>query len=311
MSNFILVAGQVAVLFLLTGVGFAARKAKLLDELSIGGLVNLLLVIVNPCLIVNAFNRPFDTSMLRGLAIAFAFAAGMHLLLMAVSRLAFARGPENTTVVLKLSSVFSNAGFMGIPLEQALLGPEGVFYGVAYIVVFNLFIWSWGLGLSRDGRFSLSRRMLANPGLAGIAAGLAVFLSPWGLPKVLDETLGSIASLNTPLAMAVIGYYLAGAKFGAALRSPAAHLAAAIRLLACPAAAVAALYPFRGSLDGTLMMAMVIPCAAPVAAMVSMFAAKHGRDVDMSVAMVSYTTLLSMATIPVSVAFAMGVLTAR
>ena len=308
MSNFTIVAGQVAVLFLLMGTGFASRKAKLIDDASVKGIISLLLVVVNPCLIVNAFNRAFDPAMLGGLAVAFAFAVGMHMLLIAASRILFRRGRDGTLIVLKLSAVFSNAGFMGIPLEQAILGPEGVFYGVAYIIVFNLFIWSWGLGISRDGKYSLSRRMFVNPGMIGILLGLAVFAMPCGLPKIIGEALSYVASLNTPLAMAVIGYYLAGARFSAALRSPSAHLAALVRLLLCPAVAIAALWPLRGTLDHTLMMAIVIPAAAPVAAMVSMFAAKHGRDVDMSVAMVSGTTLLSMITMPIVVALAMELL---
>ncbi|MCR5752849.1 MAG: AEC family transporter [Kiritimatiellae bacterium] len=308
MESFLLVAGQVAVLFLLMSVGFACRKAKLLDDLSVRGLINLLFYVVNPCLIVDAFNRSFDVTMLGGLGVAFAFAVVTHLFLIALTRFMFSRCGQDTRIVLRISAVFSNAGFMGIPLEQALLGSEGVFYGVAYIVAFNLFMWSWGLGVCQEGRFAFSSRTFRNPGLVGIAIGIGVFLIPWKLPYVLSQAVATVAPLNTPIAMAVIGYYLAGAKFSAALRSPSAHLAVAVRLLLCPALAIAALWPLRASLDRTLMMAMVIPAAAPVAAMVSMFAAKYERDVEMSVSMVSGTTLLSMVTMPVMLSIAMELL---
>ena len=45
-----------------------------------------------------------------------------------------------------------------------------------------------------------------------------------------------------------------------------------------------------------------------VAAMVSMFASKFSRDVDLSVGLVSGTTLLSILTMPPVIAFAMEVL---
>ena len=57
-----------------------------------------------------------------------------------------------------------------------------------------------------------------------------------------------------------------------------------------------------------MMLAMAVAASAPVAAMVSMFAAKFRRDVDVSVAVVSGTTLLSILTMPVVIALAMTVL---
>ena len=57
-----------------------------------------------------------------------------------------------------------------------------------------------------------------------------------------------------------------------------------------------------------MMLAMTVAASAPVAAMVSMFAQKFGRDVDVSVSVVSGTTLLSILTMPVVIALAMGVL---
>lgn len=57
-----------------------------------------------------------------------------------------------------------------------------------------------------------------------------------------------------------------------------------------------------------MVLALVTAASAPVAAMVSIFASKYGRDVDMSVGLVSGTTLLSMLTIPVVISVAMAVL---
>lgn len=68
-----------------------------------------------------------------------------------------------------------------------------------------------------------------------------------------------------------------------------------------------ALAPFRG-VDRTMSLALVTAASAPVAAMVSMFASKYGRDVDMSVGLVSGTTLLSMVTMPLAISLAMKVL---
>ena len=314
MDNLLTVAQQVAILFVLMGFGAVMRKAKFFKGNAIDGIVNVLILVVTPCLIVDVFQRPFDPSKLEGLGCAFALAVLIHVVLIVLSRFVVRHRDENVRRPLRLAAVFSNAGFMGIPLEQAILGDVGVFYGVVYIVVFNLFMWSWGYGTMQNTsapgtRYqALSTKMWVNPGTVGLVLGAPLFFLSVKLPAVIGVPVHHMANLNTPLAMIVIGYALAGAEFGKVLRTGAVYVATVVRLVACPLLAIAALYPFRAALDRNMMLAMVIAASAPVAAMVSMFAAKFRRDVDVSVAVVSGTTLLSILTMPVVIALAMAVL---
>ncbi|MBQ0031377.1 MAG: AEC family transporter [bacterium] len=323
MENLVTVARQVAILFVLMGFGAAMRKAKFFKDNAIDGIVNVLILVVTPCLVVDAFQRPFDQSKLKGLGCAFAFAVLLHVILIVLSRFAVRHRDEGVRRPLRLAAVFSNAGFMGIPLEQAILGDAGVFYGIVYIVVFNLFIWSWGLCIMKNEECRVKndggvRKILhssffnlhsvVNPGTVGLALGAPLFFLSVKLPAVIGAPIHHMANLNTPLAMIVIGYALAGAEFGKVLRTGAVYVATFVRLVACPILAIVALYPFRDALDRNMMLAMVIAASAPVAAMVSMFAAKFSRNVDVSVAVVSGTTLLSILTMPVVIALAMQVL---
>jgi hypothetical protein len=316
MQNLLTVATQVGILFALMGVGALCRRCRLVDESAVKGIVNILILIVTPCLIVDVFQQPFDTSMMHGFVWAIIVAFLAHTILVVTARL-FAFGDDNSRPVLRLAIVFSNAGFMGIPLEQAILGAKGVFYGAVYIVMFNIFIWSWGLcemrrnndcGSSHGLKWKELRPMIVNPGTIGIAAGLPLFLLSTTLPSIVRTPVSLMAALNTPLAMIVIGFYLAGADFRRVVRTPCAYVAAAIRLIAFPLAMIALLFPFRSHFPREMMLAIVIAASAPVAAMVSMFAAKFGRDVDLSVGLVSGTTLLSILTMPPVIVLAMGVL---
>lgn len=313
MDNFLVVARQVAVLFVLMGFGAAMRRAGFFKDGAIDGIVNVLILVVTPCLIIDVFQRPFDPSMLKGLGIACAIAVLAHAAVILIARCAVRHADESVERPLRLAAVFSNAGFMGIPLEQAVLGNEGVFYGIVYVVVFNLFIWSWGLRTmcaAGNGERGMGNRvkMIVNPGTVGLALGAPLFFCSVKLPDVVGAPVHHMANLNTPLAMIVIGYCLAGARFGRVLRMGSVYVATAIRLLLCPLLVIAALYPLRASLDRNLMLAMVIAASAPVAAMVSMFATKYRRDVDVSVAVVSGSTLLSVLTMPVVIALAMEIL---
>ena len=314
-DNFLLVAKQVAILFVLIGAGAVCRKARLVDEFSVRGMVNVLVTIVTPALIIECFQRPFERSMLAQFAIAFAVAAAMHVFLILLSRLT-ASGDENRLPVLRVATVFSNAGFMGIPLEYAILGRQGVFYGIVYVTMFNLFMWTWGLGqmknedrkMAKKGISLAALKPMLNPGTAGLLIGLPLFLFSVTLPEIVRTPVKLMSDLNTPLAMLVIGYYLAGADFRSVLRSRPAHAAAFIRLVASPLVLVAVFCPFRGWLDRTMMLALTIAAAAPVGAMVTMFASKFHRDVDLSVGLVSGTTVLSIFTMPPIIALAMSIL---
>jgi len=310
------------------GIGAALRRWKLLTDAAVDGLVNLLILIVTPCLIVDVFQRPFDPAMLKGLGLAFVLAIAAHAVVIGLASLLVRHRVEDIRRPLLLAAVFSNAGFMGVPVEQAVLGDVGVFYAAVYIAVFNLVIWSWGYGVMekcelrmtnaggekfyqpalRRSPFFILRHSLVNPGTIGLGIGLPLFLFSVKLPTIVATPIHLMAGLNTPVAMIIIGYFLLGAKLDKVVRIPGVYVAAGIRLLAYPLLLLAAMYPFRHHLDRNMMLALTISASAPVAAMVSMFAAKFNRDVDVAVAVVSGTTLLSILTMPAVIAFAMSVL---
>ena len=307
LDGFILTAQQVGVLFALIAVGYVCRKANFFSDACVKGCVNLLLLIVTPCLIVHVFQRPFTGTALANLGLALAFAFAAHLIGIVFAEICFRRTDERQRGVLKFATVFSNGGFMAIPLEYALLGPDGAFYGALYVVMFNFLCWTYGLKVMCGHLKDMNRRILfINPGTVGIAIGLPLFLTSTTLPVILHDPLKYIADLNTPLAMIVIGFYLADARFSAYFRCVPALVASALRLVVIPALVLSGLVAARGMhLDPTMAIALTASASAPVAAMDTMFASKYGRDVDVSVGLVAVTTILSVATMPLLVGISM------
>ncbi len=315
LDNLVLVATQVGILFALMAAGACSRWFKLVDEASIKGMVNILVLVVTPCLIMDVFQRPFEPALLNQLLLAALIVVVLHIIMIAVANWVVPGKSARRTSVLKLSMVLSNAGFMGIPLEQAVFGAEGVFFGVVYVAVFNLVIWSWGYrtmrGPGRPGDANSGtnwRVTLINPGTLGLVLGLPLFLSSYTLPSVLHEPVAMLADLNTPLAMLIIGYYLAGMHVKAVLRDPGAYLAAFVRLVGVPLALIGFFWLIRERVNPIMALAMITSASAPSAAMTTMFAAQYHRDVDLSVGLASGTTLLSIVTMPLLIALAMSVM---
>lgn len=303
LTNVWTVAEQVIVLFFLIAVGAVCTKAGILTEHAVKRCSDLVLIVVTPCVIVRSFQRPFDVSMLKGLGLAVLIALLIHIGSILLAHLLLHDPVAARERVLRCGAVLSNAGFMALPLQNALLGEEGVFFGAVYVAVFNLILWSYGLiTMSGDRKQMSLRKLILNPGLLSLLVGLVLFLGSVTLPPILSAPIGHLAALNTPLPMLIIGFYLVQADLRRTLRDGRSYLAMLLRLVVIPLLALGGMW--LCGVRGTLLVSCVIAASAPVAASTTMFATRYNGDTDLSVNMVSVSTLLSVITMPLIVGLA-------
>lgn len=303
LQNFLTVGQQVLIIFILIAVGFICGKTKLIKEEGAACLTNIVLYAVTPCLMIEAFQRDFDASMLTNLLITAAAAVGVHLLSILIAALCIHDKDKSRRTVLRFSVVFSNCGFMCLPLEQALLGDDGVFYGGVFVAVFNIVLWSYGLVMMSGDKKQLSiKRLALNPGIMGVLIGLVFFVFSIRLPEIIMSPISFLADLNTPLPMLVIGYYLYKSNLIDAVKDVKSYIAIALRLIVIPILSLAILY--LCGMRGTLLLSTVIAASAPVAASTTMFATKFNKDVAASVNLVSLSTIFSILTMSLIVGFA-------
>lgn len=295
-------AQNVLTLFLLIGVGVCCKKFNLLTDEAIKGLANLALYVATPCVVINSCLRDFDFTMFKGFLIVAAAAIVQHGLLIGIAHLVFRGKKEGRKRVLRFATVFSNAGYMAIPLQQAIIGDEGVFYCSAYIIVFNILLWTYGVVNMTGNKKELSvRKILVNPGIIAVLLGLLVFLLPIPVPPLVRDGIQHLANLNTPVPMLIIGYYLAQTDFRRALQDKQEYLCILLRLIVTPLIALALL--LLCGVHGTVLVALMICISTPVATACSMFAARYDLHPLLSVNLVSMSTLFSVITLPVMITF--------
>ena len=300
LTDFLTVGGQVLTLFLLIAVGALCGKTHLIDDKAAKAMANLVLYIATPAVIIKSCIRPFDAALLWGFLTVMAVAAVNHLVLIFIARLVFRDPQEGRRQVLRCATVFSNAGYMAIPLQQAILGDDGVFYCAAYVIMFNVFLWTYGL-MEMSGQRRLSaRQILLNPGVIGVAVGLVLFGFSVPVPTLLQDGIGHLAALNTPIPMIIIGYYLSKSHLLTALKDGKSWLCIALRLIGVPLLALGGL--LLCGVRGDVLTACMICIATPVATACTMFATRFDRDTILSVNLVSLSTVFSVVTIPAMVA---------
>ena len=303
LASLLTVGQQVIILYLLIAVGFVCGKTKFLAEGAVTGLTNFVLSVVTPCVMIQAFQRPFDASLSAAFFQSMALAAAATLLSYVLARLTLRHSDARRQSVYRFAVLFSNCAFMGLPLEMALLGADGVFFGAACLAVFLLFTWTLGLlVMSRDRSLLQWRQLAANPGVLGVAVGLALFFTSTTLPEVLSAPISYLAALNTPVPMIIIGFHLSRARVTPILRDRRTWICQAERLIAVPLLGLG--IGWLMGMNATALTACIIALCPPTAAICTMFASRYGQDTELSVSLVSLSTLLSVLTMPLMIVLA-------
>jgi len=305
LNCFLTVGQQVVCLFVIVCVGYVLGKVGMMNDKVSLGMSNLMLYVVVPAMTIVSFQRPREAEGFRNFCIVIALAVAIHLLSIAVAHLAVRDGDDQRQRILRYSVVLSNCGFMGFPLEEAMLGPIGIFYGSAYTAVFNVFGWTYGLRLISGAKGKLSpRSLLLNPGILGVVIALGLYLPGIRLPDLILTPLTYLSALNTPLPMIIIGYQLSRADFRSVLQSGTFWLSAALRLLVVPAAALAICLAL--GLDRSVLIVIVIAASTPPAALLTMMATKYSNETALPSSVVATETILSVLTMPLVVGLAMA-----
>jgi len=288
---------QVLVMFILIGVGYFFAKKDWISSQGSSEINKLLLYAVTPCLLISTYNRPFDRDLFEVLLKTFILAVISHILAIIVSFI-FIRGKEPRNKLERFAVMFSNGGFMGIPLVSALIGSDNIILASVYVMVFNLTQWTVGV-LILTGRSSVKdtlKKIILNPGVISILIGQILFIFSIKLPSPVSTAIGFIANMNTPIAMILVGTYMARTKILPYFANPRVYYISFLRLIVIPLLMIPVYLVFPANNFSTT--ANFVASACPIAALAAMFPANYGYEPDYGTGAVTVSTILSVITIP-------------
>ncbi|WP_195282579.1 AEC family transporter [Harryflintia acetispora] len=314
MQNALIILQQVAVMVLIALIGYLLVRGRKLDPLCTVSLSNILLYAVTPGVIISAMQREYDAAEAGALLTALLLAVGTHLIFILLARLLIReRSGNQNTGVERFALVMSNSSYIGIPMVQAVLGEDGVFFLTAYLVAFNLCLYSYGRlmmiadsarrGLPGEpGCKSSLRQCLVNPATVSVAIGGALYFLHIELPEVLLTVAQGFRGLNTVLSMLLVGIFISQADLRQVFCSVRGIVLALLRLVALPLVLMlllAALDLSRFVPDGYLIKTtIVIAACAPTAVAASFMGELYGGDSIYAVRLIVLSTLMSVATMP-------------
>lgn len=294
MEIVVLLLRQNLVMLVYMMIGYFLYKKKLVSAGGSADIGRILLYIIMPAAILKSYLADFSRERLEGLFVSFLAALLSLLLSIAAARIAFSKEQG----IERFGAAFSNAGFIGIPLVQMTLGEEAVFYVSSYVALLNILQWTYGLVTITGDRSLISvKRLRTNPIILSFLAGIALFLLPVSLPETAENVVGTIAAMNGPLAMIVLGVYLGQVPLRSLFSGRVVYRCALMRLIVIPVLTMALLFVFPEKYH-MLKLTILIAASAPVGSNVSIFAQLYGQDYMQSVKEVTFSTLLCIITLP-------------
>lgn len=296
MENAEIILNQTLIMLILIIVGIICKKTKIITDDGNKELSKLVLTVVNPIVILMAYQTDYKPQLVKNLLIAFGLSILSYIILIVAAYLLIPQKDGRETQIERFSAIYSNCGFMGIPLVNALFGSEGIFYLTAFLTVFNLVVWTHGIILiSGERNLKNIVKVFYSPVIISIVLGIIMFFAQIRLPDIITDSLNFISNLNTPLAMIVSGVTIADTKILKLLKKPGIYYVSFLKLILLPLILIAAFSLFN--VNEQVRITVLVAASAPAAAMCTLQCIRYEKNSLYASEIFAASTILSVVTL--------------
>ena len=302
-----IVIQQMLVLFIVMLVGLAAYKKEIISDEASKKISSLVVNISNPALILSSVigdNSKIQLDMLKQMLV---ISMLMYMALMACSRVIvkLLKIQAKDKGMYEIMFIFSNIGFMGLPIIASIYGAESLLYASIFLFPYNLLIYTYGIQVispkqedgSKKGEWLAKVRKILNNGVLASIAAIIIFLTDIKLPSCINDSIKMIGGLTSPLSMMVIGASLGVIHLNEMIKDIKLILFTFLKLLVVP---ILAALVIKNLIGGGMISGMtLIMLATPVGSMNAILTQEYGGDYETAAKGVALSTILSVVTIPI------------
>ena len=268
----ILLAEQIVELFLMILMGYVIVKLGLVTDDDSKILSKIVLYIVIPCVMINAFQIDYTPDKIQGMLLALVASVVLQVLLL---------------------------------IAVWMMGKEWVVFGCVFMAVQLIFMWTHGKYIISSGDRIDWRKIVLNINMIAIFIGAVLFLLKIHLPEIVDGTLHAVGSTIGPVSMIVTGMLIAGMNLRDIFTNRRVYAVTFLRLLLVPVLALIILkisglvtwHPQGEKILLVTFLAVITPSASTITQMCQVY----GGNSKYSSAINVMTTLLAIVTMPVMV----------
>lgn len=297
----ILLIEQIVVLFLIAAIGYFVVKKGMLQEEDSKVLSWMAAYVLSPCMIIQSMQIDYTPDKMKGFFLSIVMAVVTYIIYIAGARLLVK--PFQLDQVEQTSIVYSNCGYLIIPLVSFVLGEEWVFYSSGYVMVTNVLIWThlFSLMSGKEVRNNIGK-ILLNPNIVSIVVGLVLFLTGFRLPAVVAKSMDGLGNSIGPIAMFIVGMLIGNKDLKEIFKEKRAYLISVLRLVVFPAVIAVILagvvhLGIHPEAEQILLVTLLAACA-PVAVTVTQLATLYDGDARYASVINIMSVCLCIVTMP-------------
>ncbi len=293
-----LLTEKIAVMFIIIFLGFFLYRRKFYGEGFIKGCSRYIASVISPIIIFNSFTSGYSAEKSKSLLLSMSMGIVIMLFSIIITGI-FLR--DRKYRIERFGSIFSNCGFIGIPLVSATFGPEAVFYTSPLVAISTLFCWTYGVYLITGDKSLMSlQKVIKNPSVIAFLAGMAVFYLRIPLPYIITDAMKTISDTVFMISSLIIGASLADVNLKNIKNDLTIFIGIFFRMVLIPVTFMFILKLLPEELY-LLKYALLVTMATPVGANISIITTMYGEDREKAGEMVCISSLLCIITIPLIV----------
>ena len=305
---------QMGYLFALIVIGYLLMKLRVVPDNAAGVLSKLENNLFIPALVMGTFMTNFTIEKLQ--TAGQFFVGGMIVIGVSVPLgilLGLTCGKDSyVRKICTYGLVFSNFGFMGNAVVEALFDSSFLLYYLIFTLPFWAMIYTWGVPTllipAGEGKRTLWLRIkpFINPMFIAMIIGIILGLLPFPAHEYesfnfFGKLVQDLGRCMSPVAMILTGMTIAKIDLAKTLRVPAIYLASVLRLVIIPLASIgvfALLLFWFPSLSKEVVLCALCALSMPLGLSAIVVPAGYGMDTTMASGMALVSHLLSCLTIP-------------
>ena len=296
----------VLVILVMIVLGYILAERGWFGENSTKLIARLVTQIALPCYMVSTITMRFNANDLSKMLPDLRFPVISMVILMALAFAIVKVFRIRKSHAGLFSSMFfnSNTVFVGLPINQALFGDDSIPYVLIYYMANTTIFWTLytyliqrdgGLKTQLDWKKTVGK--IFSPPLMGFIVGVILVLLKAKLPLFIKSDLDYIGNLTVPLSMLFIGISVSHAGLNHLALHKDNLLVLMGRFLCAPALMFLLVMP--ADMPVLMKQVFILQSAMPVMTNAPVVANLYGADSDYAAVMVTETTLISLAVVPI------------
>lgn len=290
---------QMLALLIMIGAGYFVARTGMYDEHTNNQMSNLIVNLFNPLLVISSAVNSVGLISLNTVGTVGVIALSMFFFFIVVGMVLSPLFDKDASQrkIFQMMFVFSNLGFIGIPVVTSILGAEYVVYVTEFLLAYTIVFYTYGITVM-EGKFSPSSlKAMINPGTAACLIALAIIIFSIQIPDFMKTAISYLGNVTSPMALVGVGFTLAHSELKKIFGEVRLYLFAVVKLLALPLLMLPVLRLFVQ--DQNLIRICMVMFGMPIGNMPLMVANQKGIDGTTCSASIILTTVLCVITVPV------------